>query len=74
MDDKPLGSLVLDANQAGAMLKLHPRTVKKFASLGIIPGKRIGRVWRFRSDCLYEWLNSDVASSHHPHPPLGEIQ
>lgn len=71
MEDR---SLVLDATEAGEMLKLHPRTVKKLATLGVIPGKRIGRVWRFRTDCLYDWLASDIASSHHPHPPSGEHQ
>lgn len=36
-----------------ALLKMHLKTVYKLAEKGVIPGKRVGRSWRFnRSDIL----------------------
>lgn len=59
---------VLNAVEAAEHLKLSPRTVVKYASLGQLPGKKIGSLWRFRRDVLDEWLKSDVDSSRRPQP------
>ncbi len=44
---------VLIATELAELLRLHVKTVYKLAESGVIPGKRIGRSWRFnRSDML----------------------
>ena len=37
-------------------LKLHAITICKYANEGVIPGIRIGRMWRFRKDAIDAWL------------------
>jgi len=38
---------ILTPNEVAELLKLHLKTVYKLAERGDIPGKRIGRSWRF---------------------------
>jgi excisionase family DNA binding protein len=47
---------LLDAIEAAALLRMHPTTLKKKARLGEIPGRHIGKFWRFRVSDLNEWL------------------
>ena len=39
---------LLDAIEAAALLRMHPNTLKKKARLGEIPGRHVGKYWRFR--------------------------
>jgi len=39
---------VWDCIEAARFLRLHPKTVKRMARLGQIPGCRLGRRWFFR--------------------------
>ena len=39
---------LLDAIEAAALLRMHPKTLKKKARLGEIPGRHVGKYWRFR--------------------------
>lgn len=57
--------VILDAYEAGRLLKVHPKTVKRLAAKGEIPGKRIGSVWRFRKSVLDAWFDATVDSSRH---------
>ena len=45
-----------DAIEAAALLRMHPMTLKKKARLGEIPGRHIGRFWRFRVSDLNDWV------------------
>ena len=47
---------LLDAVEAAALLRMHPKTLKKKAHLGEIPGRRIGKYWRFRVSDLNDWV------------------
>jgi excisionase family DNA binding protein len=47
---------LLDAIEAAALLRMHPTTLKKKARLGEIPGRRIGKYWRFRVSDLNDWV------------------
>jgi excisionase family DNA binding protein len=47
---------LLDAIEAAALLRMHPKTLQKKARLGEIPGRHIGKCWRFRASDLNEWL------------------
>lgn len=49
---------ILSANEVAALLKLHPRTVYKLATEGKLPGKMIGRSWRFRRSELMNLLSA----------------
>ena len=47
---------LLDAIEAAALLRMHPKTLKKKACLGEIPGRHVGKYWRFRVSDLNDWL------------------
>jgi len=57
---------LIDATQAARMLKLHPVTVREMALRGVIPGLKIGKVWRFRASSLDEWVTRQLESSCYP--------
>jgi excisionase family DNA binding protein len=38
---------ILTVSQVSKLLKLHPRTIYKLVRNGIIPGRRVGKKWRF---------------------------
>ncbi len=47
---------ILDADEVAKLLKVHPRTVKRLASEGILPGFRVGSQWRFRREAINEYI------------------
>lgn len=53
---------LLSAQQAGALLNLHEKTVQGFARAGILPAVRIGKAWRFRASALDAWVNQQIDS------------
>jgi excisionase family DNA binding protein len=54
---------VWDCVQAARFLRLHPKTVKRMAQAGKIPGCRLGRRWFFRPSDLDALLRPSVSSS-----------
>ena len=59
---------LLDAVEAAALLRMHPKTLKKKAHLGEIPGRRVGKYWRFRVSDLNDWVRSQESERQ----PRGE--
>ena len=57
---------LLDTPQAAALLGIHPKTLQKLARAGMVPGHRIGDLWRFRASELDTWLRTGINSK----PPL----
>jgi excisionase family DNA binding protein len=53
---------ILDSEEAAALLKIHPKTLQRMARAGEIPGFQIGKLWRFRTAKLHEWLDEKIAS------------
>lgn len=49
---------LLDSEGAARLLRIHPKTVERWARQGLIPGKRIAGRWRFRASELDEWWRS----------------
>jgi len=49
---------LLDCVEAAALLRMHPRTLKRKARQGQIPGIPVGRMWRFRASALNKWLEA----------------
>jgi excisionase family DNA binding protein len=47
---------ILDADEIAKLLKVHPRTVKRLASEGILPGFKVGSQWRFRREAINEYI------------------
>lgn len=47
---------VLTAGDAAELLQVHPDTVRALAASGELPGRRLGRRWRFHRVALMHWL------------------
>lgn len=54
-DSEPLW----DLNQAGEYLNLKPEFVRRRAQAGEIPGKKIGKYWRFVPSSLVAWAQAN---------------
>lgn len=52
---------VLDAVKAAEFLKISRGTLLRLANENKIPGKKIGRQWRFSREMLLEWLKNGQA-------------
>jgi excisionase family DNA binding protein len=52
---------LLDSNQAAAIMRIHPKTLQKFARRGEIRALQIGNVWRFSASVLDEWIEQKLA-------------
>jgi excisionase family DNA binding protein len=52
---------LLDCEEAAALLRMHPRTLKRNARQGKIPGIQVGRMWRFRASALNRWLEAKAS-------------
>ena len=51
---------IMTIEELAKYLKLHPETIYKKARIGEIPGKKIGREWRFVQSIIDAWLGSDI--------------
>ena len=55
----------LTCDEAGELLRVHPRTIKRMAARGEVPGHfRFGR-WFFYPSELDSWMRMEVNSSSH---------
>jgi excisionase family DNA binding protein len=52
---------IMTTKELAAYLKLHEITVCKYAAEGVIPGRRIGRVWRFDKDEIDRWIGNSYS-------------
>ncbi len=43
---------LLNSEQAAALLKVHPKTLQRYARNGLVAGLRLGKLWRFRPSDL----------------------
>lgn len=51
-----------DSEEAAAFIRIHPKTLQKFARAGQIQGIHIGKLWRFRKAALEDWLERQTGS------------
>jgi excisionase family DNA binding protein len=63
---------LIDANQAGRVLKMHPVTVREMAARRELPAFKIGKVWRFRASSLDRWIVERIESASHQLSPQNE--
>lgn len=54
---------VLTAEQLAALLQIDVATVRKLATRGEIPGRKVGGHWRFSRQAVLDWLASATAAS-----------
>jgi excisionase family DNA binding protein len=47
---------VLTLNEAAALLRVHPVTLRKRAVAWGVPHQRLGAEWRFSSEVLTAWI------------------
>jgi excisionase family DNA binding protein len=47
---------LLNTEEAAMLLRIHPKTLQRMARKGEIAAIQIGKLWRFRSSALNEWL------------------
>jgi len=52
---------VLNAFEAAAYLQLAPKTVRAMTLEGRLPGKKVGREWRYLKSVLEKWLSGDYS-------------
>ncbi len=53
---------MLDSEEAAALVKMHPKTLQKYARLGRVPAHRYFKRWRFRASELDAWVRAKVSS------------
>ena len=47
---------VMSSEQAGKFLQIDEPDVIELAEAGELPGRKLGKVWRFSRDALVAWL------------------
>lgn len=47
---------LLTEREVAAMLHVTPKGVQSLARRGILPGRKVGRYWRFRRSWIERWL------------------
>jgi excisionase family DNA binding protein len=60
LTSQPTFERFIDLKAAAKLLQLHPDTVKKKVRDGEIPGRKVGRRWRFRVSELDAWARSGL--------------
>ncbi len=60
---------LLDSEQAAALVKVHPKTLQRYARTGRVMGYRLGKLWRFRASDLDRCLPVTVSSDKLSVPP-----
>ena len=56
---------LLDVEQAAQLLRLHPKTLQKWAREQRIPAVRYGKRWLFRESELDSWVESQLNLPRH---------
>ena len=53
---------LLDTDQAAAIMRVHPKTLQRYARLGVVRGFQLGSMWRFRASDIDRWIVEQLAS------------
>ena len=52
---------VLNVDEAAELLGVSPWTVREQARVGRLPGRKVGKEWRFSRQALLDWLSNGDA-------------
>jgi excisionase family DNA binding protein len=55
---------VLNAEEAAEFLGVNPYTIRQKARLGEMPGRKVGKEWRFSRQALLQWLAGEDSHSN----------
>jgi excisionase family DNA binding protein len=55
---------VLTPEQLAALLQVDEKTVRTLASRGELPGRKVGRHWRFSRQAVLDWLATPERRRH----------
>jgi excisionase family DNA binding protein len=67
-DRKPVASEtfvpepLLDTDEAAAIMRIHPKTLQRYARQGLVRGFQLGTMWRFRASDIDRWISEQLAS------------
>jgi len=50
---------IITPTEVASLLRIHVKTVYRLAEGGLIPGKKIGRSWRFRKSSVLELISHE---------------
>jgi len=53
---------LLDTDQAAAIMRVHPKTLQRYARQGLVRGFQLGTMWRFRASDIDRWISEQLAS------------
>lgn len=53
---------LLDTDQAAEIMRIHPKTLQRYARQGIVHGFQLGSMWRFRASDIDRWISEQLAS------------
>jgi excisionase family DNA binding protein len=53
---------LLDTDQAAAIIRVHPKTLQRYAREGIVRGFQLGTMWRFSARDIDRWISERMAS------------
>lgn len=56
MPDRLAAKDVLTAEEAAEYLAVSVKTIRQMASAGRLPGRHVGKEWRFSRKALLDWL------------------
>ena len=48
--------LMMSSNEMANYLRMHRGSIWKYAVKGVIPGKKVGRAWRFDKKVIDKWV------------------
>ena len=48
---------IMTPREAAEYLQLNIRTIYHLAKTGKLPGRKVGRMWRFKKEVLDKWLS-----------------
>ena len=54
---------ILDSEAAAELLQVSTKTLLRLAREGQVPGRKVGRSWRFERSDLIAWLRAGQATS-----------
>jgi excisionase family DNA binding protein len=47
--------------EAAAIMRIHPKTLQRYARQGIVRGLQLGSMWRFRASEIDRWISERLA-------------
>lgn len=54
---------LMDVRQVAAYLQINEATAYSWAQKGMLPGIKIGRIWRFRRGDIETWLDRNMRAA-----------